>query len=50
VTVFDQITGSPQAVRELIQRLSRLREADDRMKGKAAKLMGSARPPTAKPL
>ena len=32
MTVFDQITGSPQAVRELIQRLSRrLREADDRI-------------------
>jgi CRP/FNR family transcriptional regulator, cyclic AMP receptor protein len=32
VTVFDQITGSPQSVRELIQRLSRrLREADDRI-------------------
>jgi CRP/FNR family transcriptional regulator, cyclic AMP receptor protein len=29
---FDQITGSPRAVRELIQRLSRrLREADDRI-------------------
>jgi CRP/FNR family transcriptional regulator, cyclic AMP receptor protein len=29
---FDQITGSPQAARELIQRLSqRLREADDRI-------------------
>ena len=30
MTVFDQITDSPQAVRELIQRLSRrLREADE---------------------
>ena len=32
IQFFDQITGSPRAVRELIQRLSRrLREADDRI-------------------
>ena len=32
IEFFDQITGSPRAVRELIQRLSRrLREADDRI-------------------
>ena len=32
IEFFDQITGSPQVVRELIQRLSRrLREADDRI-------------------
>jgi CRP-like cAMP-binding protein len=48
---LDHIASSPQAARELIQRLSqRLREADDRsstMKGEAADSMGPARTPTA---